>query len=369
MDSTAPRYGLDPYLDWIAQEGTQIVTAGFAENLLTTPVKAWPRFGVDGAAVHLTGRGDFCSVFLFELKPGGSSAPSRHLYEEMFYVLEGAGSAQVEFPDGTKRSFEWGPKAMFSIPINVAYRFFNSSGRQRARLACVNNMPLLMNLFHNERFIFNSDFEFGERSGKEGYFSGEGDFIPIRPGNHLWETNFVPDLADLEVYAYADRGGGGGNVKFVLADGVMSGHMSEMPAGTYKKAHRHGAGTHVFTVTGHGYTLLWFEGDREFERVDWKHGYVFPPLNGQIHQHFNMSPEPSRYLAIGFGNVRYPFTSQKRNTMIGAAGDKRQRSSLGIKDGGQQIEYVDQDPRIHALWLKEIAQAGVEPRMEKYIAA
>jgi len=337
--------------------------------LLTSEVAPWARFGMEGAAVHLKGRGDFCSLFVFELKPGRSSAPSRHLYEETYYVLEGHGSTQVEFADGTKRGFEWGPKAMFSVPINVARRHFNSSGRERVRLACVNNLPLLMNLFHNERFVFDCPFEFAERAGKEGYFSGEGDFIPIRPGNHLWETNFVPDLAAIEVYAYADRGGGSSNIKFVLADGVMSGHMSEMPAGTYKKAHRHGAGTHVFTVTGHGYSLLWMEGDQDFERVDWKHGVVFPPCDGQIHQHFNTSPAPSRYLAVGFGNVRYPFTRQKRNTMIGAGGDKRQRSSLSIKEGGQQLEYADQDPRIHALWLEEMAKAGVEPRMQSFVAS
>jgi len=368
MTDAAPRHGLDPYLDWLASEGASRIEAGYAADLHAVETALWPRFGMKGAAVHLTGRGDFCSLFVFDVEPGGSSAPSRHLYEQMIYVQEGEGSTQVEFADGSKRSFEWGENAMFAIPINVAYRHFNSSGRQRARIACVNNMPLLMNLFHNERFIFQSDHEFVERAGRRGYFSGEGDFVPIRPGNHLWETNFVPDLAAVELHAYADRGGGSSNIKFVLADGVMSGHMSEMPAGTYKKAHRHGPGTHVFTVTGHGYSLLWNEGDKDFERIDWRHGVVFPPCEGQIHQHFNLSAQPSRYLAIGFGNVRYPFTRQKRNTMIGEGGGRKQKSSLSIREGGHQIEYTDQDPRIHALWLEEMRKAGVEARMEKYVA-
>jgi len=34
--------------------------------------------------------------------------------------------------------------------------------------------------------------------------------------------------------------------------------------------------------------------------------------------------------------------------------------------GGDQIEYQDQDPRIHPLWLEEMRRNGVTPRMDKY---
>jgi hypothetical protein len=250
----------------------------------------------------------------------------------------------------------------------MAHRHFNADGRQRALLSTTTNMPLIMNTFHNERFIFDNSFSFMDRAGKDSYFAGEGDFVPVRQGNHFWETNFVPDVSKIELHAYADRGGGSSNIKFVLADGVLSGHMSEMPAGTYKKAHRHGSGTHVICVTGYGYSLLWYEGDKDFTRIEWRHGVVCPPCNGQFHQHFNTSPEPARYLALGIGNIRYPFTNQKRDTMVGEKG-KQQKSSMSIKQGGHQVEFEDQDPRIHKLWLEEMKKAGITPRMEKYIAA
>ena len=31
------------------------------------------------------------------------------------------------------------------------------------------------------------------------------------------------------------------------------------------------------------------------------------------------------------------------------------RTDVSIKEGGAQIEYEDQDPRIHQIWLDEIA--------------
>ena len=49
-------------------------------------------------------------------------------------MLEGRGSTQLEFADGRKRSFEWGPRSFFAIPLNAKYRHFNASGTQRALL-------------------------------------------------------------------------------------------------------------------------------------------------------------------------------------------------------------------------------------------
>lgn len=42
---------------------------------------------------------------------------------------------------------------------------------------------------------------------------------------------------------------------------------------------------------------------------------------------------------------------------------------MSMKEGGNQIEFEDQAPRIHALWLEEMAKAEVEPGMEKYFSA
>ena len=359
------RFGLDPYLDWVAKEGIP-VTENYGIDLFEVETGMWPRFGVKGAAVHLIGRGDFTNMFLLDIPAGGSTTPQRHLYEDVYYVLEGTGSTQVEFDDGTKRSFEWGPKSLFAIPLNAKHRHFNGSGRERALLVTTTDMPLVMNTFHNETFIFDNNFDFNERAGKQSWYAGEGDLIAVRPGNHMWETNFVPDLAAIQLKEWGDRGAGGTNIMFVLADGTMHAHISEMPVGTYKKGHRHGPGFHVMCVTGHGYSMLWFDKDQDFMRLDWKHGVVFPPADQQFHQHFNTSQNPARYLATGTGGLRYPLTFAQRRSLLGVKPGEKGAVSTSIKEGGDQYEYEDQDARIHRIWLDEMKKNGVQPKMEKW---
>ncbi|MGQ0663234.1 MAG: hypothetical protein ACT4P2_06525 [Pseudomonadota bacterium] len=349
---------LDPYGAWAAREGVPVIE-DFGVDLLALETRRWERFGLDGAIVHLKGRGDFVAVFVLDLPPGQAGAPQQHLFEAVVYVLSGHGNTTVETHDGRVHSFEWGPKSLFALPLNARYRHFNGSGREPARLAATVNLPVMLNLFHNERFVFDNPRRFPEREGAARYFSGEGDFIPVRPGRHMWETNFIPDVSGLELKAWESRGAGSSNLKFILADGTMHAHSSEMPVGTYKKAHRHGPDFHVYTVTGHGYSLLWYAGDPDFVRVDWRHGVVFSPPDMMYHQHFNAGPRPARYLAVALGSLRYPFTREKRNLFSGV--------DVSVRDGGRQIEYRDQDPRIHALYLEELARNGVESRMGEYI--
>jgi len=365
IDFKAARLGIDPYLDWIEKEGVP-AHEGYFIYLKEVETKHWPRFGVNGAAVHLKGRGDFGSLFVLDIPPGGSTEPQRHLFEEVIYVLEGTGSTQVEI-DGQTRTFEWGERSMFAIPLNAKYRHFNSSGRNRALLSSTNNLPLVMNTFYNESFIFDTKFGFPERVGRENYFAGEGELIMVRPGNHMWETNFVPDLDAIELKPWGERGGNSTNIMFVLANGLMHAHISEMPVGTYKKAHRHGPGLHVMCVSGTGYSLLWFEGDQDFQRIDWKHGLMFPPADLQFHQHFNTSKRPARYLATGVGSVRYPLTTaQRRASGTLREGSKAVGVATSIKQGGDQIEYLDQDARIQPMFAEACKINGIEQQMDQF---
>ncbi len=354
-----PRILVDSYLEWANNEGVP-VNEGFGFDLLHMDVKPWPRLGVNGAIALVAGRGDFLDAWVIEIPPGGSTEPQRHLYEEVVYVLDGHGSTTIIGPENNHHSFEWGPKSLFAIPLNASYRHFNTSGNRPVRLASVTNLPMVMKMFRNMDFIFSNSFSFQERMGEPRFFEGEGEFIPVRPGRNMWETNFVPDLSVFELRQWKERGAGGSSMMFAMADETMHVHCSEMPVGTYKKAHRHGADFHIFPVSGHGYSLFWYEHDADFVRFDWKHGSLYAPAEMQFHQHFNTSPEPARYLAIAFGGLRYPFSEDKRKQYL--------QMDISIKDGGRQVEYEDQDPRIHPMYIEALREAGIGQNMADIFA-
>jgi hypothetical protein len=75
-----------------------------------------------------------------------------------------------------------------------------------------------------------------------------------------------------------------------------------------------------------------------------------------FHQHFNTCDKPARYLACSLGSRRYPFISLRKKSAEGGG-------STSIQQGGRQIEFEDQDPRIHRKWLEAIRETGVESQM------
>jgi mannose-6-phosphate isomerase-like protein (cupin superfamily) len=354
------RFLVEPYNNWAAGEGIPI-HVDFGLDLLALETKPWARYDARGCFAHCHGRGDFMANYVLEIEPGKKTRPLHHLYEAFFFVLSGNGSTTVWSGDGRSRTFEWGPKAVFAIPLNCKYQIFNGSGTEPTRISVTNDAPLSLNLYHNEGFIFDNPYSFAERLGSDRHFEGEGDHLAVARESkagvtNLWETNFVHDLSAFKLYEYDARGKGSMNVCFILADGTMHAHSSSIPTGRYKKAHRHAAGTHVHAVTGEGYSLLWYEGDSDFVEIPWRHGIMYVPPFWMMHQHFNTCPEPARYLACSLGSRRYPFISLRKRSAEGGG-------ATSIQEGGRQIEYKDQDPRVHRKWLEAIAKNGVDSQM------
>ena len=65
-----------------------------------------------------------------------------------------------------------------------------------------------------------------------------------------------------------------------------------------------------------------------------------------------MAAEPARYLALK------PFSSRKFPGLR-----KQWGTSESVKNGGDQIEYEDEDPRIRIMFEEELAKRGVESQM------
>lgn len=337
-------WAIDGYEEWLAHEDV-LVAGGLAVDLMGVETKLWPRLGVPASFVHLDARGDFCSMFVAAIPPGGRTEEMHHLAEAVVYVLDGRGSTTMQVGD-RQHSFEWAKGTLFAIPPDATYRHYNASGQQPARLAHVTNLPMLMKLFRDEDFVFGARHSFAGRLSESGAYEGKGTFVEIREHRHQWVTNLVPDLLTFDQMRLSPgRGRGSSNIMFILADGTLHAHMSEIPAGDYKKAHHHDEGFHIFQLSGEGYSLYWNDAEPR-TRVDWTYGLAHSPSSGMWHQHFNVSDEPARYIAIAFGSQRYPFL---RSKMEGLKRDYRRPQSY-------QIEYADEDPEIRRLFDAERAR-------------
>jgi len=206
-------------------------------------------------------------------------------------------------------------------------------------------MPLEMNANQSATFPFEVEHVFNERySAEDDFFSDRGQMIGVR----RWKTNLVPNCRTFKLETWKERGAGGTNMFFVMSGNAMSAHMSEFPPGSYKKAHRHGPGAEIIILSGVGYSLLWFPGQKEKEMVPWKEGSIFSPMDGQYHQHFNSGPEPARYLAYTFGNL----VKNNIRSVRGADVDER--------DGGMQVEYENEDPDVLERFEAECGKHGTK---------
>ena len=343
---------LASYEKWQKEEGIPVIRGFHINDLKEVELAAWNRKGGLGTYINLEGTGGTNDAYVVEIEPGASLEPEKCLFEELVYVVSGRGATTIWNEGGARQTFEWQAGSLFSPPLNTWRQHFNGQGDKPTRLLGVTTAPMVMDLFHNADFIFNNPFVFKDRfGGEEGYFSGSGKTHPGR----VWDSNFIPDIGSFKLLDYKQRGAGGTNVQFELADNTLCAHISEFPVGTYKKAHRHSAGAHVILISGEGYSLLWEEG-KPRTRVDWHAGSMFVPPEMWFHQHFNVGGEPARYLALRWGSQKYHMGGSL--SMAGVEDS--------VKAGGNQIEYEDEDTEVRRIFESELAKKGVESGMAQF---
>lgn len=333
------------YDAWQASEGIPIYKVFHIDSLAGVELGNWQRFGCRGAFVNLADS-HITAAIILEVPPGGTTNPVKHMFEAFIYGVSGQGKTTVSSPGFPEVSVEWSARSLFAPPLNTTYRHQNLDSFRPLRLLMVCNAPLILSLFHNERFVFDSPALFDDR------FRGQSDFF-TDPGLHLggrvWRTNFVPDVLKFALINWAQRGSSAKSFHISMAGNTMACHLSEFEVGTYKKTHRHGPGAHVIILQGEGYSLLWEEG-KERMRVDWREGSVFSPPAGWYHQHFNTGREPARYLALRRGG------SPEHPLRIGITGGSEET-------GSQQIEYEEEDPTIRELYARELSAKGIKLSM------
>jgi oxalate decarboxylase/phosphoglucose isomerase-like protein (cupin superfamily) len=337
-----------PYTRWVASEGLSIIDGIYVPDLKTVELKPWARRGGNAVFINHDGSRTSNDCYVMEIPKGGKLEPQRQLYEEMILILSGRGSTTVWNDKGDRITFEWGPGAIFGIPLNAQHQHFNGSGSEVARFCAVTNLPPLMNIFEEPEFLFGTAHDFiGRFNGEPDYFANKGEQKGL-----LLETNFVADAVNLPLIEAKERGAGGGHIRFQLAKSSMNSHISQFPVGTYKKCHRHGPGAHVIILSGEGYSLMYPEGE-EPTRYEWGVGSLITPPNMWYHQHFNTGTTPARYLAFKHEGVAI------RN----AQGVPKAWISQRI--GGDQIDYADESQQVRTMFAEALAVHGMTPKMEK----
>lgn len=348
----SPKSPYEIYQEW---EGVPVYRGFITQDLLKLELGDWERTGGTGAFVNLDGAGDTCDTVVQEIAPGGQLKPQRHMFEESVFILSGQGATTIWNEGGKKHTLEWQKGSLFSIPLNAWFQHFNAQGREPVRMISLTDATRVINRYRSLDYIFNNPFTFEDRyQGDANEWGKGGRYLEGVKKGRVWESNFIADLWAFEPKDYKERGAGNRTTLFEFVDNTMSAHMSEFPVGRYKKAHRHGAGAHIVMLTGSGYSFLWEDGkEAERTRVDWGRMSMFVPPIQWWHQHFNNGAEPARYLALKPWGFKYKVEDLKD-------------TGEDVKNGGAQIEYEDQSPGIHEVFVEECNRSGATVDMAEH---
>ena len=347
---TDSRASLLPYDQWVESLGLPVHRGYFVEDVRNLEVAPWADMGCNAAFIQLAGMEGVADARIVEIDPGGETKPVRFGLDEVFYVADGQGLATVWAESGPKKTFEFGPRSLFVVPRGAIRQFANARGDRPTRLIANTFLPVGMSLVPDPTYFFNNTYEDAsllETSEDELY-----SVAKRAPGGRgaSWFGNFFTDLAAWNgLVPHRQRGGGGHVVDIGFPNSEMGGHMSVFPPGTYKKAHRHGPGVVIIIPAGEGFSIMWPEGEEKVV-VPWHESSMFVPPNRWFHQHFNVSVEPARYLALS------PLKQVR-----GLADSGRSRGLL------DQVEYPDEEPWIRDMFKEELGKRGLESLMPEEV--
>lgn len=349
----------EPYRQFRDAEGIPVHTGLYVEDITEVETGPWDRTGQEGAFVNLYGSEGINDIHVHLLQPAGETTVQHHDFDELVYVAQGNGITEI----GTGKeqaTFEWDTHSVFCLPANTPYRHLNVSEDQPARLVAATTLPLRLQMDRSPRHVFGSDYDFWADAGDDDFFSADGtlysgeytkkEFYKFRDFTTYWEANFIPDA--LRFDKIGDAAGQGFDYQhchFPMPYSSMHAHVSEIAVGTYKKAHRHSPGSHLIMIGGEGYTLMWHEEWEETFRIDWQPGTIVVPPILWFHHHFNTGDAPARdfvFHAPKYGNAtNTPDLSGTGNP---------------VKN---QIQYVDEDSRVRAMYEEELRENGLQSQI------
>jgi len=341
------------YDRWLETLDIPVYREYFVEDLRTLRLGPWQERECNAAIVVFAGQEGVSEARVSEIPPGATLPAFKFTLDEYVYVLEGRGLTTVWTEEGSRRkTFEWQKHSFFVLPRGYQHRLSNAQGSQPARLLHFNCLPLVMAVVPNPQFFFNNPSIRPDRdifdTEDEELFSEAKLVDEGGKREAYWVGNFFPDLKAWDKLR-PQRGRGGASVATLMfpGTGVRVG-LPTMPVGTYKKAHRHGAGIVIVIPGGEGMSVMWPEGG-EKQFFPWHEGSAFVPPSHWYHQHFNLGPVPGRYIAI------FP----PRHQLFGGT-----RGEAKFQDDPHpQIEYTEEDPAVRRRFGEELRKRRIEGRM------
>jgi mannose-6-phosphate isomerase-like protein (cupin superfamily) len=362
-----------PYDRFMDEEGVPCFRGIGVHKVQDLPRQSWARKGGAGTYIQLHGTEGKWGCFVVEVPAAGALNPERHMFEEIYYVVEGRGTTEVWVDGDQKRHvFEWQAGSLFSIPMNAWFRIVNASSSP-ALLLAGNTAPMVMNLFNNKDAIFNNPFVFRDRfSGADDFYKYNDDIEPdpVR-GLAMRRTNFIPDIVNCDLPLDNRRSPGYRRIEPFMTENNFYLWIGQHENGRYSKAHGHPSSAVLICVKGKGYTYTWPEGAsinpwkngkmEEVKRVDYEPVGMVTAAPGGLnwfHQHFGTSQGPLRLMAW-YGPNAAP------GRQPGIPGEKMiDAGAIDIDEGGTAIPYSMEDPHIRAEYEATLRANGAESRMD-----
>jgi hypothetical protein len=361
-----------PYDTFMEEQGIPIYREIGVRRVQDLPRKPWKRMGGSGTFIQLLGTEGLWGSYVVEVPGAGALNAERHMYEEMYLVVEGRGTTEVWADgNGKKLTFEWQRGSLFSVPLNAWHRIVNATSSPALLLAGT-TAPNAMNLYNNTDFIFNCPYTFKDRFElRDDYYKPKEDIEPdpVR-GLAMRQTNIIPDIINCELPLDNRRSPGYRRIEPHMTGNNFYLWIGQHQNGRYSKAHAHGSAAVLICLTGKGYTYTWpatygqtpwKDGKAEFvKRQDYEPvGMVSAaPMGGNwFHAHFGTSKEPLR-LSAWFG----PNAPGRER---GRPGEQAiDYGAIDLKDGGTAIPYYDEDPYLRKEYQETLSKEGIASRME-----
>lgn len=346
-----------PYEEFIEYEGVPVYRAvDGIRDVRELSLGHWDRLDCDGAYVQLRGLGGLQGTAVIRIPPRGHVAPERHMYEEVFYVLEGEGATEIRTHDHESTYFGWRAGDLFIAPLNTWHELTNASSAP-AIIIAVNSAPPVMHMYRSRSFVFENEWQLDAPLAQilSEFARPQANFdIEPRTERAFYTSAYFPGANTRELPVDGQRGTGYRHVELQMGGNVHEGFIGEYLPLSYGKTHTHRSGPMLICMDGEGYTLTWpdrlgttpwRDGHADLiRRIEYREGGLMSPVPGGdawFHGHYNALDRPLRMLAhIG----AYPRVTP------GDPGDVFIDTNAPLKEGGGTIAYEDEDPAAKAIF-------------------